>query len=92
MNSRSHIFVSGRVQGVFFRSNVKHKAKELSLFGWVKNLPNSKVEILLEGEEERIKEMIDWLRSGKIPWVRIDDIKINKEDYQGEFKNFEIRY
>ena len=47
---RAHIFISGRVQGVFFRQFTQEKVKELGLFGWVKNLINGRVEVLIEGD------------------------------------------
>jgi len=56
---RAHILVSGIVQGVFFRANTAEKARELSLLGWVKNLPDGRVEAVFEGEKEKIEEIID---------------------------------
>jgi len=57
---RVHIFVSGIVQGVFFRHFTSMKAKQLGLTGWVRNLRDGRVEMVCEGNEDAIKEMIAW--------------------------------
>lgn len=88
---RAHIFVSGRVQGVFFRSNAQEKAEELGISGWVRNLPDSRVELVLEGEKEKVKEMVEW--SGKGPaFAKVNTVEIEWEKYKGEFRDFSIRY
>ena len=88
---RVHIFVSGKVQGVFFRENAKKKAEKLAVQGWIKNLRDGRVEAVFEGHRKNIEEMVDWARKGPI-WAKIDDFSLVWEDYQGEFKQFEIRY
>jgi len=52
---RFHLFISGRVQGVFFRDITKKKAQELAINGWVKNLPDGRVELVFEAEEDKAK-------------------------------------
>jgi len=54
-----HLIVSGRVQGVFFRANVRNKANELGLKGYAKNLPDGNVEVVAEGDEEKLEELIE---------------------------------
>jgi len=54
---RAHVIVSGRVQGVFFRAETKEKAKELGVFGWVKNLSEGRVEAVFEGERATVEEI-----------------------------------
>ena len=88
---RAHIFVSGRVQGVFFRDSTRRIAEELDIFGWVKNSNNSRVEAVLEGEKEIIEKLIEWAKKGPV-LARVNGIEIEWQDYKGEFKNFEIRY
>ncbi len=88
---RIHIFVSGFVQGVFFRAETREKAKELSLFGWVKNLPDGRVEILAEGEKEKLEKLIEWARKGP-PAAQVDNVDIKWEDYKKEFEDFKINY
>lgn len=90
-NIRAHLFVSGKVQGVFFRETVRQKAFKEGVTGWVKNLRDGKVEAVFEGKESRVKKMVNWARSGPI-WAKVDSLDVIWEDYQGEFKDFEIRY
>ncbi len=61
-----HCYVSGRVQGVFFRANTKKKAKKLGLTGWVKNLADGRVEVLANGDEAQLAKLEQWLHRGPI--------------------------
>ena len=89
---RRHIFIKGKVQGVNFRYYTKEKANLLDIFGWVKNLNDNRVEILVEGEKEKIEKLIDWLKQGGPYSAKIDDIKIEEQKYLSEFNIFEIKY
>jgi acylphosphatase len=89
--ARVHIFVKGLVQGVFFRANTQKMAKDFGLNGWVKNTPEGGVEAVFEGEKEKIEELLQWAKRGP-QGARVDGIDIKWEEYQEEFKNFEIRY
>jgi len=89
--SKAHIFVSGRVQGVFFRANTKKKANQLGLTGRVRNLSDGRVEIVLEGDKDKIKRMIDWAHNGSRS-ARVDDVEIGWEEYSNEFSKFEIKH
>jgi len=89
--TRVHIFVSGLVQGVFYRQSTKEKAEELGLTGWVRNLPDGRVEIVAEGEEKKIKELIDWAKKGP-PLAKVRDLEVDFEDYKNQFSEFRIRY
>ncbi len=91
MKVRAHVYVSGRVQGVFFRTHTKEWADELGIKGWVRNLPDGRVEAVLEGEEEDVKEMIELMRKGP-PLAKVDNIEVYWEPYKGEFKDFRIIY
>lgn len=88
---RIHIFISGKVQGVFFRENTRKKALELNVFGFVRNLRDGRVEAVIEGEKDKVEKLIEWMREGP-GLARVDNIEINPENYRGEFKNFEIRF
>jgi len=88
---RAHIFVSGFVQGVFFRANLAEKAENLKLTGWVRNLSDGRVEAILEGKKDRMKEVIGWIKGQPWAW-QVDDVKIDWQNPSKEFKNFEIRY
>ena len=58
------IRITGRVQGVFFRSSTKEKADELGVAGWVKNVSDGSVEVFAEGDEQKLQELIGWCRKG----------------------------
>lgn len=88
---RAHIFVSGTVQGVFFRHNTQQKANELEITGWIKNLPNGQVEAVFEGEKERVQRLIEWLQRGP-DLARVDGLDVELEEYRGEFGSFEVRH
>lgn len=86
-----HIYVSGLVQGVFYRANAKRVAESLSLTGWVRNLRDGRVEIVVEGEEENLAKFVEWCKRGPVGAV-VESVDVTREEYKGEFKGFEIRY
>jgi acylphosphatase len=88
---RAHVFVSGRVQGVFFRSETRYEARLRGVKGWVRNLPDGRVEAVFEGEEEAVKALIDFCRRGP-PGAKVTKVDVKWEDYTGEFRDFEIRF
>ena len=87
---RAHVYVSGQVQGVFFRDSTQEIAEQLGLTGWVKNLPDGRVEALFEGPSERVREMIRWCEQGP-PHAKVDDVDTEFEVSQGDLKGFEVR-
>lgn len=89
--NRAHIFVSGRVQGVFFREKTQKKAQKLGITGWVKNLTDNRVEAVFEGEKEQVEAMVNWAKKGPI-LAKVNGIEVEWQKYQAEFNNFEIRY
>ena len=91
MGIRIHVLISGRVQGVFFRSNTKTIADNLGIGGWVRNLPDGRVEVIAEGEKDRVDRFIEFLKKGPTP-ARVDNVEIETQDYKGEFQDFSIRY
>lgn len=68
------VFVSGRVQGVGFRYSTRDQAVRLGVAGWVRNLPDGRVEAFVEGEPKAVTAMLDWLRSGP-PGASVDDVR-----------------
>ena len=88
---RAYIFVSGLVQGVFFRENTRKKAQKLGITGWIQNLADGRIEAIFEGEKERVKEIIKWVKKGPI-FAKVSGTDVEWQKYKGEFKNFEIRY
>jgi acylphosphatase len=91
MKARANIKVIGRVQGVYYRSTTREVAIELGLTGWVRNVPDGSVEIVVEGEKEKIEELIKWCRKGP-PLAIVKNLEIKWEEYKNEFKSFEVRY
>lgn len=87
--SRVHIFVSGIVQGVGFRATTSSMARELGLTGWVRNLPDGRVEAVFEGEKEKIEEILERIKKGSF-FIRVDKVEVAWEEYKGEFDKFEI--
>ena len=88
---RCHIFVSGRVQGVFFRQSTKVMAIKNNLNGWVRNLDDGQVEIVAEGEKQNIENLVNWCKTGPAN-SRVDEFELLEENSTSEFKNFEVRY
>ncbi len=91
MKKRAHVYVSGRVQGVFFRATTRKEAQKRGVTGWVKNLRDGRVEAVFEGEEEKIKEMIKFCYEGSRA-ANVKDVEVNWKEYQNEFSEFKIRY
>jgi acylphosphatase len=87
--SRVHVFISGRVQGVYFRQNTLQKAEELSVLGWVRNLRDGRVEAVFEGLSMEVTKLLQWCNKGPKNAI-VDKVEVKYEDYTGEFKNFEI--
>jgi acylphosphatase len=91
MNIRAHFLVFGRVQGVFFRDHTQKWASSLDLTGWVRNLRAGQVEVLAEGDKEKIEELINRLKQGP-PLAKVEKVDVDWEDYVGEFKDFRVTY
>ncbi len=91
MNRRAEILVRGLVQGVFFRHNTKKRADELRLAGSVRNLRDGRVEIVCEGAEEEIENLIGWAKRGP-QGARVEHVDVTFKEYTGEFKEFRILY
>ncbi len=91
MNKRAHVYVSGRVQGVFFRATTRKEARKRGVTGWVKNLPDGRVEAVFEGDEEKVKEMINFCHEGPRS-ARVKDVEVEWKEYQDEFSEFDVRY
>jgi len=91
MKLRLHAFISGRVQGVFFRSTTREVARKLGIRGWVRNLPDGRVEVVAEGEKEKLEELLNFLRRGPRA-AKVERVKVTWEDFKGEFNDFTIVY
>ena len=91
MLKRINVFVSGRVQGVAFRWVTVDVAQQLGVTGWVRNLQDGRVEVMAEGEEERLKEFIEYLKRGP-RYSKVNDIQVDWGAYKGEFRSFEVSF
>jgi acylphosphatase len=89
--ARAHVIITGRVQGVFFRSSTQDEAVRLDLTGWVRNHPDGKVEALFEGEKKDIEEIIKWCHKGP-PWALVKKVEVKWKPYKGEFERFSTIY
>ncbi len=83
--------IYGWVQGVFFRDSAQKKAKELKLVGWVSNASDGTVEVLAEGEEEKLKELIKWCYNGP-RLAKVDKVDVEWQEATGQFKEFGVKY
>ena len=90
MTSRAHLFIDGRVQGVFYRAFTSDQASELGLNGWVRNMPDGRVEAVFEGREVLIEQAIIACKRGPAG-ARVTNVDVTWEPVVGE-KGFHIRY
>lgn len=91
MKARAHVLVSGRVQGVYYRSYAQDAARSLGVTGWVRNTTGGQVEAVFEGEEEAVRSMVEWCWRGS-PSSRVDKVEVEWEKPTGEFKDFSVTY
>ncbi|ELY87063.1 acylphosphatase [Natrinema altunense] len=88
--TRAHVFVSGTVQGVYYRANTRDTAEEMGVDGWVKNLDDGRVEAVFEGSKDAVEGMVEWCYTGS-PAADVEDVTVEYEEPRGE-DGFEIRY
>lgn len=86
---RAHVFVSGRVQGVYYRATTRETARERGVGGWVRNLDDGRVEAVFEGTEGAVESMVEWCHTGS-PTARVDNVEVEYSDPTG-LEAFEIR-
>ena len=87
---RVHMFVSGLVQGVFYRASTEAEAKRLGLTGLVRNLPDGRVEAVAEGPEEALADLCQWAEEGPRD-ARVERVERQWGPATGEFAGFETR-
>ncbi len=88
---RVRLTVTGIVQGVFFRAETRRAARELALNGFVRNLPDSSVEVVAEGAPTKVEKLIEWCRKGP-DLARVDNVRIHEEKPTGAESGFTISY
>lgn len=84
-----HVWVSGLVQGVAFRYHTRVLARELGLRGWVRNLPDGRVEVWAEGERAELERLVAWLRHGP-PSAQVSGVEVVHAPAQG-LAGFEVQ-
>lgn len=88
---RVNVIVHGNVQGVYFRNYTQSEASGLDLSGWVRNRNDGTVETVLEGEEDKVDKMIEWLHTGS-PMSEVTSVDVTEEKPVGEIGAFNIRF
>lgn len=83
--------VEGLVQGVYFRDYAQKEARGLKLSGWVRNRLDGTVEAVLEGEAEKVEQMLAWLHIGS-PQAEVKEVQVTEEQPLGDKTAFAIRY
>lgn len=88
---RKHVYISGHVQGVYFRVYTKEAASGFGVKGWVRNLPDGRVEAVFEGDDHAVEQMLKWCRKGS-PSSMVKNVEAVDEPYQGEYDDFVITW
>lgn len=83
------MFVSGSVQGVFFRYEARERARSAAVAGWVRNLPDGRVEAVFEGPEDAVEALVEWCRRGP-RGAEVTDVEALAEDPEG-LEGFDVR-
>ena len=88
--TRAHVFVSGRVQGVYYRATTREQATDRGVDGWVRNLDDGRVEAVFEGSAEAVEAMVEWCHEGSSR-ARVEDVDVTHEYPEG-LDGFEVRW
>ncbi|MCL2288954.1 MAG: acylphosphatase [Candidatus Bathyarchaeota archaeon] len=88
-NVRVHVYVTGKVQGVFFRQNIKRQAQSRGVYGWVSNLSDGRVEAVFEGKEALVNEVVDYCCHGP-SFAKVERVDVFFEDVLDGFSDFRI--
>lgn len=91
MKKRVHLNIYGRVQGVLFRDSTRRKAKKEGVFGYAKNLSDGSVEVIAEGEEEKLINLIEYCKRGPL-LAKVSQVEVEWEENRDQFSNFKIEY
>ena len=90
MNHRVNLLITGRVQGVFFRGSTHKEADKLGVNGFVRNLPDGRVEVVAEGEQVAVEKLVAWCHQGP-RGARIDKVDVSKISGDNIYREFNIR-
>ena len=85
MKTTMHCFVSGRVQGVCFRMETREQAQLFGITGWVRNLPDGRVEVMASGDEQQLRELKEWLKQGPdlARVLKVESKDVNHQPFDG---------
>lgn len=89
--AKLHVWISGRVQGVFFRDSTRQAVQGFDLAGWVRNLPDGRVEAVFQGRKEVCERALEYVKNGP-PGARVDHVELQWEEDDEGLKEFRIRY
>jgi acylphosphatase len=87
---RAHVFVSGTVQGVYYRASTRDAARDRDVDGWVRNLDDGRVEAVFEGPESAVEELIEWCHTGS-PAASVEEVHVEYEEPDGE-SGFRVKW
>ena len=87
---RAHLYISGRVQGVFFRARTREQAQAAGVAGWVRNLPDGRVEAVFEGPRDAVQRVVRWCHSGP-RHAHVSNVQVDWEQPTGQEQGFGIR-
>lgn len=87
--TRAHVFVSGTVQGVFFRQATSEQARGAGVNGWVRNNADGRVEAVFEGSEDAVDSLVRWCHEGP-PWAEVERVDVRREEPES-LEGFRIR-
>jgi len=90
MNRRIQLLISGRVQGVFFRASSQRIVVQLGLNGFVRNLPDGRVEVVAEGDQQALQKLSDWCRHGPAG-ANVENVTASSSAFRDEFSSFEVK-
>ncbi len=89
--ARAHVHIRGRVQGVNFRYHTMRQARAAGLSGWVRNLPDGRVEAIFEGAKSAVEQLVDWCRAGPSS-AQVDHLDVTWETPSSEEGEFRVRF
>ena len=91
MKTRAKVIVSGKVQGVCYRHFTTEEARRLGLCGWVRNLHDGRVEALIEGEQEPVELLLEFMRKGP-RHALVHEMELSYQEFKGDYSEFTVSY
>jgi len=86
-----HVYIHGKVQGVWLRASTKEQAEKHNVFGWVRNMSDGRVEALFEGDSENVDKMIEWCHQGS-SMANVKNVKVQEMNKPVGCSDFKIKY